>query len=71
MILSVEVILPLVKVSIFPSMTSMVEKLAVFMFAVPLELIVLMLPVLIFAKFVTVNKSETKFVVVKPLSSND
>jgi len=55
MILSVDVILSLVKVSIFPLMTSMVEKLPVFMFA----------------KFVTVNKPETKIVVVKPSSSND
>jgi len=42
MILSVEVILPLVKVSIFPLMTSMVEKLPVLIFAVPLTFIVLM-----------------------------
>jgi len=87
MILLVDVIFSLVKVSIFPPMTSMVEKLPVFMFAVPLELIVLMLPVFMFAvplelivlmlpvfmfaKFVTVNKPETKIVVVKPSSSND
>ena len=49
MILLVDVIFSLVKVSIFPPMTSMVEKLPVFMFAVPLELIVLMLPVFMFA----------------------